>query len=225
MMGEKSFLYLMDSVFDAYEQLQEETREAFDDGRKITNKITEDKSVFKDIKKETKILSEINKYLSNASVMEPDEFRGLLRRTLGNRYGKYVKLYKRAYEEGWDVGMITLMRGVGKGLSDDLGYETNEQVRMLLEDRIHEYLQKNPNARRQVLVRLENIRKSKDGKLLSRTLSMLGVPRGASNLLGRALDEVRTFYRNISEWTLKEYDQSFDNTILEIKEKVKKGMI
>ena len=224
-MEKKPFLYLMDSVFDAYEQLQEETREAFDDSRKITNKITEDKSVFKDIKKETKILSEINKYLSNASVMKPDEFRGLLRRTLGNRYGNYVKLYRKAYEEGWDVGMITLMRAVGEGLSEDLGYETNEQARMLLEDRIHEHLQKNPSVKRQVLVMLENIRKSKDGKLLSRTLTKLGVPRGASNLLGRALDEVRTFYGNISEWALKEYDQTFDYTILEIKEKVKKGLI
>ena len=224
-MAKKSFQYLMDSVFDAYEELQEETREAFDDGRKITNKITEDKSVFRDIKKETKILSEINKYLSNASIMKPDEFRSLLRRTLGNNYGKYTKLYRSAYEEGWDVGMITLMRAIGEGLSEDLSLEVNEQTSMVFEDAIRDYLQKNPNAKRQVLVRLENIRKSKDGRLLSRTLNRLGVPRGVSNLLGRALDEVRTFYGNISEWALKEYDQSFDNYILEIKEKVRKGMI
>ena len=224
-MGKKSFQYIMDSVFNAYEDLQRETREMFDDGRKITNKITEDKSVFKDIKKETKILSEINKYLSNLSPMEPSDFRRLLRRTLRWGYGKYAKLYDSAYEEGWDVGMTTMMNAVGEGLSDDLSWEVNEQLSMVLEDTIRDYLKKNPNAKRKVLTRLENIRKSKDGRVVSRTLTRLGVPRDASNLLGRALDEVRTFYGNLSEWTLKEYDKTFDNTILEIKEKVRKGMI
>ena len=184
-----------------------------------------DKSTYSKIENLYKLLFSLDSKIFNNEVLSPDELKRILTNILGENaeVDEFVELYRRAYDDLWTRGMRDALRIITYNIAEALKLALAEQLGLVLNTVVMNYLQQNPGSQQFIINKLnELIGAIDDGDdvMFYKILVGLGVPSDVSRLLTVIWDNLTDLYTNyfddtdvieMDRWMKEEIEEVINN--------------